>query len=145
MQMDTAIETASQDYRGKRYIAYARCASPEGAAANLQDQIRRIRRFGDSLDMRCADEVRLAGVSGISPPFRDDLRRLLKRKRQRNDFDVLVMLDYARLTRTRCASGAEIEAEFAEMNVEIVFIDQWLQTVMRRPSHVRWGSISDLV
>lgn len=143
--MDTAIETASQDYRGKRYIAYARCASPEGAAANLQDQIRRIRRFGDSLDMRCVDEVRLAGVSGISPPFRDDLRRLLKRKRRRNDFDVLVMLDYARLTRTGLAGGAEIEAEFAELNVEIVFVDQWMQTVMKGSLPLRWDSVSDLI
>lgn len=142
--MDTTRQTTSHNCRGRRYIAYARCASSEGAPAKLQAQIRWIRRFGDGLGMHCVAEVRLAGVSGVSPPLRDDLRDLLQRKRRRNDFDMLVMEDYARLTRTGLAGGEEIEAKFAELNVEIVYLDHVMQTAMERPLNLRGGSIADL-
>lgn len=110
--------------RGKRYIAYARCAASEGAAAKLQDQVSRIRQFGDSLDMRCVDEVRLAGISGWLPAMRPDLRELLARKRQRDDYDVLIMEDHARLTRTWPNGGLEIETEFGRCGVRIVYLTE---------------------
>ena len=110
--MNTKGKTTDQDYRSKRYIAYARCASTQGAPTRLQKQIRLIRRFGDSLQMLCVGEVRVAGVSGRLPVIREDLRQLLARKRVRNDFDVLVMEELSRLTRTGLEGGKQIEREF---------------------------------
>lgn len=104
-----------------RYIAYARCASPEGASAKLERQIRSVRQLGDLLGMVCVAEVRLTSVSGRSPALRDDLRFLLTRKQEHDDFDALVMEDFARLTRAGLAEGLKIEAEFARCGVRIMY------------------------
>ena len=122
--MNVRRRLANEALRGRRYIAYARCASPDGAEPKLQEQVRRIRRFGDSLDMQCVDEVRMAGVSGWLPAMRADLRQLLARKRQRDDYDVLVMEDHARLTRTWPDGGLEIETEFGNCGVRIVYLTE---------------------
>jgi len=119
---NTAEQPTNQDYRGKQYIAYARCASPHGAATKLRRQIRRIRQFGNRIGMHCVDEVRLAGVSGRLPALRDDLRRLLARKRKWDDFDVLIMEDRARLTRTDLPDRTRVEAEFGKCGVMIVYV-----------------------
>jgi len=120
--MDTTPEAARRHFRGKRYIAYARCACPGGAKPKLRDQIFRIRVFGALLHMECVAKVRLAGVTGITPLFRDDLLALLARKCQRDDFDVVMMVEYSRLTRS--SRGEEIEARFAEQRIEIVYCDR---------------------
>jgi hypothetical protein len=120
--MNVEERLANQVYRGKRYIAYARCASPHGAEAKLRGQIRRIRQFGKRVGMHCVDEIRLAGVSGGPPALRDDLRILLARKRKRDDFDVLVMEDRARLTRADLPDRTRVEAEFAICGVMIVYV-----------------------
>jgi hypothetical protein len=126
--MDATREPANQGLRGKRYIAYARCAAKDGSATKLQEQVRLIRQFGDSLDMQCVDEVRLAGVSGGPPALRADLRELLARKRERDDFDVLIMEDFARLTRTGLEGGLEIETEFGRCGVQIVYLTEAMLT-----------------
>lgn len=107
---------------GNRYIAYARCACPQNAAAKLDRQIRAIRRFADDFDMRCVSEARLAGVSGGPPAMRNDLRALLARKQEQDDYDVLIMEDFARLTRAGLAEGRQIEAEFARCGVRIIYL-----------------------
>lgn len=109
--------------RGKRYIAYARCACATGSALALRKQVRLIRQFGDSLDMQCVDEVRLV-ANGCQPSLRADLRDLLARKRKRDDYDVLIMEDFARLTRT--GRGPEIEAKFGKCGIRIVYVTQFL-------------------
>ncbi len=112
------------DLRGKRYLAYARCAAADESAPKLEAQIRLIRQFGDRLNMRCAGEVRLAGVGGWFPALRPDLRALLARKRERDDFDVLMMVDFARLTRTGVEEGMAIRSEFANSGVQIVLLSE---------------------
>lgn len=119
--MDATKRPANEALRGKRYIAYARCAARDGAEPKLQDQIRLIRQFGDSLGMQCVGEVRLV-VSGWLPAMRADLRELLARKRERDDFDVLIMEDFARLTRAWPDGAAEIESEFGKCGVRIVYV-----------------------
>ena len=109
--------------RGKRYIAYARCASKQGSTQSLRRQIRLVRQFGDRMRMRCVDEVRYPGLSGHAPLLRWDLRVLLARKCNQDDYDVLVMEDPARLTR---ADGAgRLEALFMLCGVQIVYVANW--------------------
>jgi len=116
--------TGDQALRGKRYIAYARCAAKDGSEPKLEQQVRSIRRFGDRLDMRCVDQVRLAGVSGWLPAMRADLRQLMARKREMDDYDVLIMEDQARLTRAWPDGGLEIETEFDKCGVQIVYLTE---------------------
>ena len=120
--MDIIPGAARRHFRGKRYIAYARCACPRGAKPKLRNQIVRIRAFGALLGMQCMEEIRLAGVNGITPLFRDDLLALLTRKDRRDDFDVVMIVEYSRLTRSD--RGKEIEARFAERRIEIVYCDR---------------------
>ena len=122
--MDVTKRRENEPLRGKRYIAYARCAAKDGSKPKLQEQVRLIRQFGDSLDMQCVDEVRLAGISGWLPAMRADLRQLLARKLERDDFDVLIMEDFARLTRIGPEGGLEIETEFGNCGVRIVYLDE---------------------
>ena len=112
----------NHDLHGKRYIAYARCAAADGSVSKLEEQIRLIRQFGERLAMQCVDEVRLAGVSGGTPALRPDLGRLLARKQESDDFDVLIMEDFARLTRTGPDGIREIETKFERSGVQIVYL-----------------------
>lgn len=119
---------AVRDSRGKRYIAYARCASSEGAEVKLERQIRAIHRFADRLSRRCVGEVRLSGISAGPPALRTDLLELLARKREQNDFDVLAVEDFARLTRGQSSQGLDVEDEFAKCGVRIVCLKDYEQT-----------------
>jgi hypothetical protein len=74
--------------------------------------------------MQCVDETRLAAVSGGPPAMRSDLRQLLARKREKDDFDVLIMEDFARLTRTGLDGGSEIETAFGNCGVRIVYLTE---------------------
>ena len=112
------------DQAGKTYIAYARCAAADGAALQLDAQIRLIRQFADHQGMRCVDEVRLAGVGGWFPALRPDLLALLDRRQRRRDFEVLVVTDPARLTRAGVAAAAEIQTAFANQGVRIVDLNE---------------------
>lgn len=107
---------------GNRYIAYARSAMSDGVNAGVERQIRNVRQFGDQLGMTCVDEVRVAGVNGITPIMREDLRNLLTRKRQQDDFDMLIMEDFTRLTRAGSDVGDQIEAEFSRCGVQILYV-----------------------
>lgn len=116
--------TRNTDLRGKRYIAYARCASKQGSTQSLRRQIRVIRQLGNDLKMRCVDEVRCPGGDGHTPLLRWNVCALLVRKFNEDDYDVLVMEDPARLTR---ADGAEkLEALFAHCGVQIIYVATWL-------------------
>jgi len=106
--------------RGKRYIAYARCASKQGSTQSLRRQFRLIHQFGDRFKMRCVDEVRHPGVNGHTPLLRWDLCVLLARKCNQDDYDVLVMEDPARLT--RADGSGRLEALFTCCGVQIVYV-----------------------
>ena len=114
----------NQNLRGKPYIAYGRCAATVGSAPKLREQVRRIRQLGDGLAMQCVAELRLAGVSGVSPVLRPDLCELLVRKRERDDFEVLMMEDQARLTRAGLEGAKVIETEFERCGVQIVYLTE---------------------
>lgn len=112
-----------ESLRGKRYIAYARCASKQGSTQSLRRQLHLVRQFGDRLRMRCVDEMRFPGLNGLTPLLRPDLSLLLARKCNEDDYDVLVMEDATRLTR---ADGAgRLEALFLHCGVQIVYVATW--------------------
>lgn len=116
-------ETDNADLQGKRYIAYARCGSKQGSTQSFRRQIRLVRQLADGLEMQCVDEVRSPGLSGHTPLLRWDLIKLLARRFNENDYDVLIMADPARLTR---ADGIErLEAIFAHCGVRIIYVTTW--------------------
>jgi len=122
--MGTKQEPTDEALRGRRYIAYARCATAEGAEQRFREQIRLIHQFADGLNMHCAGEVRIANVNGWRPVMRPDLHELLARKRYRRDFEVLIMESYSRLSRAEPENAAMIEMAFAARGVTLVYLDQ---------------------
>lgn len=59
-------------------------------------------------------------VSGSDPGNRHDLDRLLERKRNENDYDVLLLWDRARFTRAGAKHAAWLEVEFGRQGVKVV-------------------------
>ncbi|MEX0643368.1 MAG: recombinase family protein [Pirellulales bacterium] len=113
---------AIRDIRGSRYVAYARSAARDGAETSLERQLSAIHHFAEGQSMRCVGEIRLVGVSGGPPALRADLLALLTRKRERNDYEVLVMENFARLVRAQSPQDLAIGDEFAKCGVLIVFV-----------------------
>lgn len=125
-----ATELTPDDMARVRYIAYARSAtrSPEA----VEEQIRDIHEFADPLGMICVDEVRLCGVNGLRPLFRPDLRELLARKKAKDDFDVLIMADCARLTRDWPDGFGRLMALFSLNGVRIIRLTDMIHAGPRR-------------
>lgn len=84
---------------GKRYIGLQRCSSIAQADTSIDDQRSVIEAFARHHGMVYVDEVVLEGVSGSVPGNRRDLESLIQRKKERDDFDVLLVHDLSRLTR----------------------------------------------
>lgn len=113
-----SAEPTAAELAGKRYIAYSRSAARNDASVDRQLGL--IRQFAERLGLVCVGEVRLNGVGGYLPPLRPDLCALLARKRTKNDFDLLVMEDRARLTRTH--QFDVVETAFADHGIRIVYV-----------------------
>jgi hypothetical protein len=54
--------------------------------------------------------------------MRSDLLALLARKQEQDDFNVLIMEDFARLTRAGLAEGLQVQAEFDRCGVQIMYV-----------------------
>ena len=89
----------SKKLQGKRFIALARCSSPGQVDTSIDEQLRLIENFGRENGMRCVDRITL-GVTGSVPGARTDLDELVRRKKEQDDFDVVLIQDATRLTRS---------------------------------------------
>lgn len=108
--------------RGKRYVAIVRCSTLGQADTSIPDQLRVIREFAARHGISEVDVIILDGVSGSIPGNRDDLEKLLQRKREQNDFDLVLLQDTTRMTRGGLKHGNKIEFDFAAADIEIVFV-----------------------
>jgi len=123
----------SKALRGKRYIAYARCATKQGSTQSMRRQLRLIREFGDRHKMRCVAESRNPGIDGYTLALRPDLYRLLIRKCDQDDYDVLVMEDLSRLSRAEPPRIERLQALFTVCGVQIVYVASWQVDGAARP------------
>src|SRR5687767_485084 len=97
-----------KELKGKRYIALARCSSAAQIDTSIDEQIKLIEHFGRANAMKCVGKVTLGGVTGSVPGVRDDIDQLIQRKQEKNDFEVVVIQDATRLTRSGIAYGMHI-------------------------------------
>src|SRR5689334_17972941 len=95
--------------RGRRFVAIVRCSTAGQAETSIPDQLAVIRNFANRYGMVEVDVIELAGVSGSIPGNREDLQALLDRKRDRDDFEVLLLQDTTRLTRGGSMHGMKTE------------------------------------
>src|SRR3974377_1381347 len=99
-----------KNLRGKRYIGLARCSSPGQVDTRIDKQLRLIENFGREQGMHCVDRITL-GVTGSVPGARSDLDELVQRKKDQDDFDIVVVQDLSRLTRSGGAHGMHVLLE----------------------------------
>src|SRR5687768_5233840 len=95
--------------RGQRFVAIVRCSTAAQEDTSIPDQLAVIRNFATRYGMVEVDVVELPGVSGSIPGNREDLQRLLDRKRDRNDFEIVLLQDTTRLTRGGTMHGMKTE------------------------------------
>lgn len=111
-------------YRGLRYICLARQSDDSEGATSTQAQLKFARTEGDARGMVYVDAVILEGVTGSLPGKRKDLKELLQRKREKNDFDVLVVQLMDRLTRGGSEHGFWFEHECHLADIILLYIGE---------------------
>ncbi|MFA9478037.1 recombinase family protein [Phycisphaerales bacterium AB-hyl4] len=107
-------------WRGLRFIILVRQSDDSQGSTSTEAQLQWLRAEGERLGMVLVDEIILNGVTGSLPGKRDDLPQLLDRKRDQDDFDVLVVQRLDRLTRGGTSHGFWIDHEFEKAGITIL-------------------------
>jgi Recombinase/Resolvase, N terminal domain len=113
---------SSQDrWRGKRYISQVRQSNDSEGTTSTQAQLKWMHAEGDRLGMIHVGDIVLNGLTGSLPGKRTDLDTLLKRKRECNDFDILLIQKCDRLTRSGSDHAGWFHHEAAKAGIEIMY------------------------
>lgn len=107
--------------QGKRCIALARCSTPGQIDTSIDEQLNLLEQFARDQQMVIVDRITLGGVSGSIPANRHELDVLVQRRTERQDFDVLLVQDPTRLTRSGPAHGLYIVHKLRSVGVRVVF------------------------
>jgi len=105
--------------RGKRFISLVRCSTKEQVDTSVGDQIALLEDFAKRNEMTKVDEVRVEGVSASVPARRKELRPLLERA-DHGDYDVLLVHDLSRFTRSKVRHAYKLECEFEQRGVTVI-------------------------
>lgn len=108
--------------RGKRYIGLLRCSSPGQIDTSIGDQRRVLEAYARDEGLVCADYLPLEGVSGSLPGNRTDIQDLIRRKQQKDDFDVLLVQDTSRFTRAGVQHAHHLESELNAAGIQVAFV-----------------------
>jgi hypothetical protein len=111
-----------KNLQGKRYIALVRCSSAAQSDTSIDAQNAIVAAFARENGMVCVGTVELAGVSGSVPGIRTDIDQLIERKRQQEDFDVVLLQDATRFTRSGPAHGMKLLYDLRAAGLEVVFV-----------------------
>lgn len=118
--MSLSNNSPTNNLMGKRYIRFVRCSTKMQADTSIDDQLALLDAFARQHGMIHVDDFVLEGVS-VSVP-RQHFDQLVERKRQQDDFDVLLMQDTSRLTRSGSKHGAKVEWELEAAGIELIFV-----------------------
>lgn len=112
------------NYQGKRYVAQVRASEDADGTTSTKAQLAMLHAKAAALKMERADdnEIILDGLTGSMPGKREDMEELLKRKREKNDFDVLVVQRLDRLTRSGPNHGAWFEFECTRAGIQLLVV-----------------------
>ncbi|MEM6392777.1 MAG: recombinase family protein [Planctomycetota bacterium] len=114
--------TKQQDrYRGRRYICFVRQSNDDEGESSVEAQLVWMHQEGSQLGMVLVEDIKLSGVTGSIPGKRVDIAELLKRKREVDDFDVLMIQRIDRTTRGGVLHGMWFEYECARHGIEIIY------------------------
>jgi hypothetical protein len=109
-------------YAGRKYISLARCSTNQQADTSIPDQLKVLRAFGDENDMTYIDSIILDGITGSVPGARTDIETIVQRKKTSNDFDVLLVQDLSRFTRSGPDHGMKLEYDLNAAGIDVIFV-----------------------
>ena len=94
-----SLNNSNNPFAGKRYIALVRASDDTQGDSSTLAQLDWMHGEGRRLEMpHVADEI-VSGVTGSLPGRREDLERLLRRRAEQRDFEVLLVQRCDRLSR----------------------------------------------
>lgn len=111
---------SNSKFKGLRCIGLVRTSSDEQSEASIPQQIELLKHFAKQHGMIWVGVVIADGVSGSKPGERDDLSQIKERKLLNNDFDVVLVQDRSRLTRSGQDHAAWLKFEFKMLGVQII-------------------------
>ena len=106
----------------KRYICLVRASDASEGTSSTEAQLTYLKEYAQRMGMIFVDEVVLNSVTGSLPGKRPDLQGLLDRKREKNDFDFVLVQRLDRLTRGGSDHGFWIEHECKKVGLRIIFV-----------------------
>jgi hypothetical protein len=116
------MQENNKQYAGRKYLCLARCSTTQQADTSIPDQLKLLRAFGDENGMQFVDSVVLDGVTGSVPGARSDIEQIVARKNAKNDFDVLLVQDMSRFTRSGSGHGAKLEYDLNAAGIDVLFV-----------------------
>lgn len=108
---------------GKRAILMPR-ASTTKQQSSIKDQLKDMRAFAERNGLIVVGEIGNAGISASKPWEREDFEEIINRKESVDDFDVLVVYDASRFTRSGTVTGAHEIHALRSAGIEVVFSSQ---------------------
>ncbi|HEY0008120.1 MAG TPA: recombinase family protein, partial [Tepidisphaeraceae bacterium] len=124
------------DLKGKRYVNMLRCSTVQQADASPESQ----KDFNDHYAatqglLWAGEDMYSEGVSGSQTFNRQDIEDIITRKKEKNDFDIVVVYEYGRMTRGGVEHGHSVEKELRKAGVEIISSTE----------HIPKGPIGELI
>lgn len=112
----------NKPYAGRKYLCLARCSTAKQAGTSIPDQLKLLRAFGDEQEMQYVDSISLDGVTGSVPGARTEIQQIIHRKNTANDFDVLLVQDMSRFTRSGAEHGMGLERDLNMAEIDVIFV-----------------------
>ena len=126
-------------FRGKRYICSVRQSNDSEGTTSTEAQLEWMHRECEKLGMILVEDMVLAGVTGSIPGKRVDIEKLFQRKRDKDDFDVLVIQRIDRATRSGVRHGMWFEHECARHGIEMLYLGEDLP---HDEHHAVWAKVA---
>ena len=111
-----------KETENKRYICLVRVSDASEGTSSTEAQLTYLKEYAQRMGMIFVDEVVLNSVTGSLPGKRPDLQGLIDRKREKNDFDFVLVQRLDRLTRGGSDHGFWIEHECKKVGLRIIFV-----------------------
>ena len=106
-----------------RAILLAR-ASTENQEFSVPQQLKMMRRFVQREGIIDVDEIGMDGVSGSKRWDRDDINALIQRKTNKDDFELIIVIDASRFTRTDIPYTSRLKSDLSEAGLRIIYSEE---------------------
>lgn len=113
----------NEKLKGKRCIFCTRVSNASEGEDTILAQGQLLQAYAEEAGMIVVDQIDEIDITGSIPGKRKKLEQLLARKKNQNDFDVLLIQRSDRFTRSGSEHGFWLSFEFKRAGVKIIFVN----------------------